>query len=141
MSWSSRIREEIITNVISIPDLEYNISRISSIDDEDNTKISGYDTKLSVKLNTICANILDNHNNIKYDNINMNSSFEIACNDNTQDDDFSPDSNKDRKLSTKLNIKTSSLNTLVSHSIEKSKALYNDIDELHKEVIQSNDEK
>ena len=72
-----------ITNVISIPNLEYNISKISLIDNEDDTKTLEYDTKLSVKLNDIYATILDNYNDIKYNNIDVNSSFEMAGNNDT----------------------------------------------------------
>ena len=119
MSQSLCIREEITTNVISTPDLEYKISWISSIDDEDDTKTLGYDTKLSVKLNAICATILDGHNDIKYDNIDVNSSFEMVGNDDTQDNNVSVDSDEDRKLSTKLNMKIFPPNTLTSYSLEK----------------------
>ena len=66
----------------------------------------------------IRATILDDHNDIKYDNINMNSSFRMVGNDDTQDDNASADSDEDKKLSTKLNMKISSPNTLASYSIE-----------------------
>ena len=46
MPWLSCIREETTTNVISIPDLEYNISDIYLTDDKDDTKTSTYDTQL-----------------------------------------------------------------------------------------------
>ena len=38
-------------------------------------------------------------------------------------------------------MKTPSPNTSISYSMEKTKALSNNISELHKEVIESNDEK
>ena len=140
MSQSLCIREEITTNVISTPDLEYKISGISSIDDEDNTKISEYDTKLLAKLNAIHTTISNDHNYIKYNDIDVNSSFEMVG-DDTQDNNISADSNEDRKLSTKLNMKISSPNTSTSYSIEKTKALSNNIDEFYKEAIESNNEK